>query len=316
MENLEELLSGLYERHRTALAWFIDHANSDQPWPSPLSEGTLLVTKAKGIYKPNWSEYALSVRQTLNGPYQDLDPVRRPDGTWAFSYFQENPNPVDRDASYTNRALLACCRDKVPVGVMIQVSVEPIVRYHILGLALVSNWENGYFFLEGFSVDGYSCGPGSRAEVDVFMAESEAEPSVIESFNPLDDLDGRKKVLSTIVQRQGQPEFRRGLLEAYNGQCAISGYDVAYALEAAHILPYRGPHTNHISNGLLLRADLHTLFDVGLIAVDTKNMTVIISPELVGTAYEKYSGGKIYIPQDETMQPNKIALDQHRLAGL
>src|SRR2546423_8224434 len=312
MEKLDELLRDLPDRHSTALEWFIEHANSDQPWPAPLSDGTLLATKAKGIYKPNWSQYALSVRQTLNGPYQDSEPVRRPDGTWACSYFQENTRSGDRDAYYANRALLACWRDKVPFGVMRQVGIQPSVRYHIMGLALVSNWDNGYFFLEGISAEGYSWGPGSRAEVDVFMAECEAEPTIIESFRSQNILDGRKRVISTIVQRQGQPEFRRELLEAYNGQCAISGYNVVEALEAAHILPYGGPQTNHLSNGLLLRADLHTLFDLGLIAIDTRSMAVIISPRLIGTAYEEFAGKKLNIPQNKSMQPNRVALDDHR----
>jgi putative restriction endonuclease len=312
MEKLKELLKRLPDQHRLALGWFIEHADSDQPWPAPLPNGTLLVTRAKGIYKPNWSRYALSVRQTLNGPYQDLEPIWRPDGTWAYSYFQENMDPSDRDASYANLALLACCQDKVPIGVMRQVTIKPYVRYHIVGLALVSSWENGYFFLEGFSKSGDSFSPGPRAEIDVFVAEYEATPSTIESFHPHDILDGRKKTISTIVQRQGQPDFRRKLLEAYNGRCAISEYNVIEALEAAHIIPYRGPQTNHPSNGLLLRADLHTLFDLGLIAIDTKNMAVIISPSLIGTAYHKFVGKVLHLPQNESVSPSREALNEHR----
>jgi len=313
MEKLEELLKRLPDQHRLALEWFIERADSDQPWPAPLPDGSLLVTRAKGIYKPNWSRYALSVRQTLNGPYQDLEPIRRPGGTWAYSYFQENMNPSDRDASYTNRALLACCQDKIHIGEMRQVSIEPYVRYHIDGLALVSNWENGYFFLEGFSTSGDSFSPGPRAEIDVFVAEYEATPSIMESFHPHDILDGRKKTISTIVQRQGQPDFRRKLLEAYNGRCAISEYNVVEALEAAHIIPYWGPQTNHPSNGLLLRADLHTLFDLGLIAIDTKNMAVIISSSLIGTAYHKFAGKLLHLPQNESVSPSREALDEHRI---
>ena len=52
------------------------------------------------------------------------------------------------------------------------------------------------------------------------------------------------------------------------------GCDVVAVLKATHIMPYRGEETNHPSNGLLLRADLHTLFDVGLLTIDPKTMTV------------------------------------------
>src|SRR4051794_15454460 len=93
MEQLAELLAKLPEQHRAALLWFSERAGTDEPWPKHISssEGeTLLASKAKGIYKPNWSNYALSVRQSLGGPYQDRPPVLRADGTWVYLYFQEN----------------------------------------------------------------------------------------------------------------------------------------------------------------------------------------------------------------------------------
>ena len=45
--------------------------------------------------------------------------------------------------------------------------------------------------------------------------------------------------------------------------------DVRETLEACHIYPYMGPKTNHIQNGIILRSDLHTLYDRGLIGIDT-----------------------------------------------
>ena len=50
-------------------------------------------------------------------------------------------------------------------------------------------------------------------------------------------------------------------MDAYGGRCAITGYDVEEALQAAHIVPYLGPQSNTVNNGLLLRADVHNLFD-------------------------------------------------------
>ena len=90
--------------------------------------------------------------------------------------------------------------------------------------------------------------------------------------------DARRRIEATIVLRQGQGAFRDSLLEAYGCRCAISGCDVPEALEAAHIIPYKGEHTNVVVNGLLLRADLHTLFDLGLIAIDTADLLVLLHP--------------------------------------
>ena len=55
----------------------------------------------------------------------------------------------------------------------------------------------------------------------------------------------------------------------YEGKCAVTGCDVPDVLQAAHIFPYMGPETNHPSNGLL-RADIHTLFDLGLIELSQR----------------------------------------------
>jgi hypothetical protein len=89
-------------------------------------------------------------------------------------------------------------------------------------------------------------------------------------FNPEGIADARERVLSSIVRRGGQPAFRHHLLAVYNGRCAITGCDVEAVLDAAHIVPFKGPDTNHPGNGLLLRTDLHTLFDLKLVAVDVE----------------------------------------------
>jgi putative restriction endonuclease len=112
-------------------------------------EKTFLVTRAKGIYKPRWTRYALSVRETLGGPYPGRPPTLRPDGTWRYLYYQENRDAGACDREYTNRALLLCRVDRVPVGVLIQSQRKPRVMYKVLGLALVNDWQEGFFTLEG-----------------------------------------------------------------------------------------------------------------------------------------------------------------------
>jgi len=312
MENWEYFLEHVSAQHRIALRWFAEHTSTILPWPTPLSDGTLLATKAKGIYKPNWTKYALSVRQALNSPYYDVAPVVHPDGTWSYSYFQENSNPADRDSAYTNRALIACYEDKIPIGVMRQVSIKPRANYQILGLALVTKWENGYFLLEGLSNDKGSYNRNIRERAEKYYRGHELDASIPTVFNLQDILDERTRVISAVVQRRGQSEFRQNLLQAYENQCCISGCDAVETLEAAHIVPYQGLKTNHPSNGLLLRADLHVLFDLGLLAVDTKTMSVVISSSLANTTYSTLSKIRLRLPKQENINPNKEALDLHR----
>lgn len=111
--------------------------------------------------------------------------------------------------------------------------------------------------------------------------------------------DARWRVFSAIVQRRGQGHFRARLVEAYGGRCAISGCDAEAALEAAHVVPYLGARTNVTSNGLLLRADLHTLFDLGLVGVHCLTRTVVVSAQLQNTVYGSLHGASIREPTEE-----------------
>ena len=106
-------------------------------------------------------------------------------------------------------------------------------------------------------------------------------------------------------------------MKAYNGRCAMSDCDCTEALEAAHIHPYRGRETNHVANGLLLRADLHTLFDLGRIGVNPKDYTIIVSDALRKTVYGRLHGKPLKLPKYSTLRPDLKVLKRHRSdAGL
>ena len=312
MGRIDELIARLPDRHKVALKWFAGKMGSEQPWPGALPDGTLLVNKAKGIYKPNWTKYALSIRQSLGGPYPDYEPEVHVDGTWSYLYFQENRNPLERDSEYTNVGLVACMNNRVPVGVIRQIKEKPNPRYRILGVALVTGWQEGYFFLEGFSASGLAREPSPRPQIEMLIQSQQKAADVDGFFSPRDVTDGRQRILASIVRRRGQPEFRRALLKAYDGKCSITGCDAEDALEAAHILPYRGAETNRIPNGLLLRADIHILFDMGLIAVDISNMTLLVSPDLEPTEYNLLAGKHLRLPANPRLAPSIEALKQHR----
>ena len=71
--------------------------------------------------------------------------------------------------------------------------------------------------------------------------------------------DERQKRSRNVVNRPGQKKFRSDLIKAYGGCCAITDCPLEAALHAAHIMPYLGAKTDHPSNGLLLRVDIHSL---------------------------------------------------------
>jgi hypothetical protein len=132
------------------------------------------------------------------------------------------------------------------------------------------------------------------------------------SFNPLKISDSRERARALIVIRRGQKKFREALLIAYQGRCAITGSNAEAALEAAHITPYSGKDSNAIGNGLLLRGDIHTLFDLGLISINTKTMTVLIDASLLGSDYKNLAGKTLRLPRNVELRPSILALDLHR----
>lgn len=117
------------------------------------------------------------------------------------------------------------------------------------------------------------------------------------SFSPADEVDERQRVLAAIVQRRGQPAFRNALLDAYGGRCAMTGCDVVDTLEAAHIRPYSGRSSNVISNGILLRADVHTLFDLYLVSINPQSLKIVISPNLRKSYYRKLENREVSAPE-------------------
>ncbi len=91
------------------------------------------------------------------------------------------------------------------------------------------------------------------------------------------------------------------------GRCLSSGT----AKVLIHISPYQGEHSHHPQNGLLLRADLHSLFDLELIAINPATMKVIISKRLLGSQYEDHDGQVIKEPTEPILGPSFEALKEH-----
>jgi hypothetical protein len=81
-------------------------------------------------------------------------------------------------------------------------------------------------------------------------------------------------------------------------------------LEAAHISPYSGPSSSHASNGLLLRADIHTLFDCGLVAFDPKTREVVLADKLRGSDYACLARRVLQKPNNPAQQPSLLSLEQ------
>lgn len=120
--------------------------------------------------------------------------------------------------------------------------------------------------------------------------------------------------------RLGQGAFRVLVTDAYSRRCAIIGERTLPVLEAAHIKPYSetGPHL--VSNGLLLRSDLHILFDDGYVTV-TEDLRVAVSKRIKeefenGREYYQYRDKPLVnVPGGAEEQPSKEFLRWHNEHG-
>jgi putative restriction endonuclease len=284
--------------HRRRLDWFEERRGEVLPLSAVTADGMRLITLPKGIYKPQDLKYALSIRIVHDSNYADGGVVQRPEGGWALKYHQENSNADDRDKEYTNRGLMACIEDGVPVGVLREVGRNGRQRqYEVLGLAKPVSWDDGFFHFEsmpeGLPLDAKRLIARAQAELD--------EHSVADI--PDNDEDARDRVAREVVARRGQSAFRAVLIDAYRGRCAITGCNALPVLEAAHLRPYRGPAWNVVTNGLLLRADIHSLLDQQLLAPEPDSRTIWISSQLMGTPYEELSGRPLADPAAPSQRP-------------
>jgi len=97
------------------------------------------------------------------------------------------------------------------------------------------------------------------------------------SVEPPEIPGGYRKL--TALGRIGQSEFRRQLLMRFGPVCAFTGPQPEKSLHAAHVIPYAKSARHELAGGLLLRADLHKLFDDGLVTIDG-DLKVRIDPSL------------------------------------
>ena len=119
--------------------------------------------------------------------------------------------------------------------------------------------------------------------------------------------------------RLGQGTFRIAVTDAYGRACAVTGEHSLPALEAAHIRPFSDGGAHEISNGLLLRSDIHRLFDMGYVGIRPESgdkLNFVVSGRLRddfenGRSYYPIHGQPITLPRIERDRPDRTTLEWH-----
>lgn len=124
-------------------------------------------------------------------------------------------------------------------------------------------------------------------------------------------IEERRRVLREIALRRGQARFRRRLIGRYGAACQISGCAFTGLIEAAHVSPYALSSDNSADNGLLLRSDLHTLFDLGLLGIIPQTLEVLVHPAAKLSGYDLFDGKLLHV--NFTSGPSLSALEERWL---
>lgn len=118
-----------------------------------------------------------------------------------------------------------------------------------------------------------------------------------------------------VAPRLGQGTFRVAVLEAYSRACCVTGEHSLPALEASHIRPYASSGPHDVSNGLLLRADLHRLFDKGYVTVTVDHRLEVgerLRAEFHnGRSYYPLHGSRLEVPRVPAHRPSSEFLRWH-----
>lgn len=149
--------------------------------------------------------------------------------------------------------------------------------------------------MEFVSAGNYRLTQSSDAELD-----REAEQEI-----------ARQRMLGEQSTRPGQQQFSATIRKNYEGQCAITGCTTSAALQAAHIRIQKGVDDNSPENGLLLRADIHALFDALLITLSEDGTRVEISDALTDPSYAFLQSAMVF-QAPPGLRPSPENIRDHR----
>jgi hypothetical protein len=272
-----------------------------------------------GIFKPAWSDYALSIVIKLASPYDHKDEVIfLEDGRWLMTYSPRSGGLNVPD----NRALVKCMDDRVPLAVFKQRTDKRDRQfgstYLVLGLGQVANYDphKDVFIVESVDqsaleeVTGVIVDEETRYEVQLYARlTNEFQPFVEEA-----------RATYTVSAPKREGAFRHLVLREYDFCCAVceAKFRLANLTEAtaAHIVPKHKKGTDDPRNGLALCRTHHWAFDAGIFSLDD-DCRVLLSSKLKQAETKNFglmslAERKIILPENGILRPHPEALEWHR----
>lgn len=210
-----------------------------------------------------------------------------------------------RIAKYRRDDALVADRSDPVIGCRILTS--PFFWPQEYWIPIPDSWASNIVVGRGYDTDEVDGGRLWRAVLD--------RPSDLVPVDRQSDL-ARYGTPVLVKPRLGQGAFRMLVTDAYDRRCAVSGEKTLPILDAAHIRSYADGGAHEGGNGLLLRTDIHKLFDLGYVSVD-EDKRFVVSRRLKqdfdnGKHYYDLHGTELRPPKTLAAAPATEALTWHR----
>lgn len=165
-------------------------------------------------------------------------------------------------------------------------------------------------------VTGKAFSTEEREGNSLWSAVAERLGSLLEAEVRMPMMAERYGKATLIKPRLGQGAFRLAITDSYERRCAVSGERTLPILDAAHIRAFESGGEHTASNGLLLRTDIHRLFDLGYVTISPEGRFEVSSRLRAdfdnGRHYYDLQGTPIRLPRSKDALPSAESLAWHR----
>ena len=269
----------------------------------------------EGIYKPKWSDHALSIASMKINPYADKLTYLS-DGRWTIKYSAKKGGPD----TAANTGLFNCMKNKEPVIVLKQLSGKTArqgARYRLMGLGLINSYDPASDIFGIHHVDFATLEKVSNGADEKVIISSALRSFTLEEFNPFVSED---KTIYQVSSQKRKQAFKEVVLDQYGYKCAVTGvkYHSENLIEAqaAHIISNSKNGTDDPRNGISLSRTAHWAFDVGMFTISDQ-YEIVVNPKAKLASSDKFPildmhGMQINLPEDENYYPHHEALEWHK----
>lgn len=203
------------------------------------------------------------------------------------------------------RRLPSDSREDFPIGC--RILTNPFFLPPDQWIPVPSSWKRNIVAFKGYS----TADPEGRFLWDAVQSGLTSQPAP----KRVKEDQARFGEPQAVRPRLGQGAFRLLVTDSYDRRCAVTRERTLPVLDAAHIIPYGEGGTHDPSNGILLRRDLHSLFDRGYVTV-TADLRFEVSRRIRedyenGRDYYALHGRQVSVPPTPSLQPSPAALEWH-----